>query len=111
MVTLFMMMQMTKYSNRYSSPVTFFVNAAITLVIAAFLPCTGSAQFVFEDVTESTKIFQSCNPAGDIGGGVVVLDLNNDDWEDLYLPGTVTGDRLFENQKNGTFNEVTFGTT
>lgn len=111
MVTLFMMMRMTKHSNRCFTPVSIFVNAAITLVIAAFLPCTGSAQFVFEDVTESTKIYQSCNPAGDIGSGVVVLDLNNDGWEDLYLPGNVTGDRLFENQKDGTFKEVTFGTT
>ena len=102
---------MTNNSNRHILLIKLFVNAAITLVIAAFLPCRSTAQFVFEDATESTKIFQSCTPAGDIGSGVVVLDLNNDGWEDLYLPGNVTGDRLFENQKNGTFNEVTFGTT
>jgi hypothetical protein len=100
-------MQMTKYLSRRLSLVTLIVNAAITLVIAAFLPCTGSAQFVFEDVTESTKIFQSCTPVADIGAGVIVLDLNNDGWEDLYLPGTVTADKLYENQKDGTFKDVT----
>src|SRR6188768_407910 len=64
------------------------VIAATIYIVAAFLPSNAFSQFVFEDATESSKIFQSVAALADIGGGVVVIDLNNDGWEDLYLPGS-----------------------
>jgi len=81
--------------------------AATIFIVAAFLPSSASSQFVFEDATESSKIFQSVAAVADIGGGVVVVDLNNDGWEDLYLPGAAIADKLYLNQKDGTFKDVT----
>ncbi len=67
--------------------------------------CFG--QFKFVDATEEAKLMQSSVPLNDIGAGVVVLDLDYDGWDDLYLPGTVTVDKLFMNQKDGTFKDIT----
>lgn len=43
---------------------------------------------------------------GMFGGGVAVLDFNNDGFEDLYLTGGMQEDQLLENQKDGTFENV-----
>ena len=56
----------------------------------------------FTDVTEQAGL------GGDIGYGmaVSVADYDNDGWPDLYI-SAYGGNRLFHNNGNGTFNDVT----
>lgn len=62
----------------------------------------------FADVSEEARIehyftvFQ-----GTFGGGAAVIDYNNDGWEDLFIAGGAGDDQLLENQKDGTFRNVT----
>ena len=42
-----------------------------------------------------------------MGGGAAFLDFDMDGYEDLYLTGGVASDKLFRNNGNGTFTDVT----
>lgn len=83
----------------------------LKVLFCALLICVFShisnAQFLFEDATDASKINQSVTHTSEIGAGVVVVDLNNDGWDDLYLPGGITADKLYLNQQDGTFLDVT----
>lgn len=79
-------------------------------VVAIVFICLAQvvfAQFQFENATNSAKIDQTCQSVSDVGGGVVVVDFDNDGWEDLYLPGGVQLDKLYKNMGDGTFKDVT----
>ncbi|MEP7266317.1 MAG: CRTAC1 family protein [Saprospiraceae bacterium] len=66
-----------------------------------------SAQTPFVDITTSSGIqHQFIVYEGMFGGGVCVLDVNNDGWEDLYITGGMADDVLYLNQKNGTFKNI-----
>lgn len=41
-----------------------------------------------------------------MGGGVAVFDYDNDGWEDLYMTGGIGTDKLYRNQGNGQFQDV-----
>ncbi len=45
------------------------------------------------------------DPTG-MAGGVAVFDYNNDGWPDIYLTGGLDPDRLYENQGDGSFRDV-----
>jgi enediyne biosynthesis protein E4 len=60
----------------------------------------GNGTFV--DVTRETKIFDESNK----GLGVLVFDFNWDGWPDILLANDTQPNRLWENQRNGTFREV-----
>lgn len=67
------------------------------------------AQVYFEDVASASGIehFSSPNPfAGLMTGGAVWADLNNDGWEDLYITGSTVTDKLYLNNQDGTFIDV-----
>ena len=101
MVQRSMMMRMIS-----GKPLSLYHSNFIIFVIIAVSSSNAFSQFRFEDATASAKIHQTSIPMGDIGGGVVVLDVNNDGWEDLYLPGTLGPDKLYLNQKDGTFQDI-----
>ncbi len=60
----------------------------------------GNGKFV--DVTKAAGLFDETNK----GLGVVVFDYNNDDWPDLMLANDTQPNKLWENQKDGSFREV-----
>lgn len=68
---------------------------------------SGIAQNHFVDVTEKAGIehyfitFQ-----GTFGGGVTVLDYNNDGLEDLYVAGGAGKDSFYHNNGDGTFTDI-----
>lgn len=65
------------------------------------------AQKRFTNVTETSGIMhQFVVYEGMFGGGAVVIDINNDGWEDVFLTGGTADDALYLNNKNGTFKNI-----
>ncbi len=56
----------------------------------------------FEDVSAKAGILA---PGGRYGLGVAAADFNNDGWPDLYVACDQTPSLLYQNRKNGTFEE------
>ncbi len=72
---------------------------------------SAMAQGKFTDVTSDAGINHSFRVfQGTFGGGVAVIDYNNDGWEDLFIAGGVGSDSFYENNGNGTFTNVTTAT-
>lgn len=57
----------------------------------------------FTDVSESSGILQS---SGAFGLGVLTADFDNDGWPDIYVANDSEPSALYENKKNGTFEDV-----
>jgi enediyne biosynthesis protein E4 len=78
-----------------------------TLILAIVFAFPSYAQKRFTNVTESSGIkHQFVVYEGMFGGGAVVIDINNDGWEDLFLTGGTADDALYLNNKNGTFQNI-----
>jgi len=79
----------------------------VRLLAVGILLTTASliqAQTKFTNITEQAGIdHQFAVKDGFLGGGVCVFDCNNDGYQDLYITGGKQPDRLYLNQKNGTF--------
>ncbi len=56
----------------------------------------------FKDVTQTAQLLDASNK----GLGVLVFDYNSDGWPDILLANDTQPNRLWENNKNGTFKEV-----
>jgi len=68
--------------------------------------CFGQVQFV--DVAQQAGIDHFVNPhpfAQQRTGGAAWFDFNNDGWEDIYLTGSGLGDKLYQNNADGTFTD------
>ena len=60
----------------------------------------------FEEVSAATGLVHQTQMNILMGGGVAILDYNNDGWEDVYITGGDKQDRLFKNNGDGTFTDV-----
>lgn len=58
----------------------------------------------FTEISTAAGITFSREQLFIIGGGVCVLDYNNDGWEDIFLPGGYGVCALYKNNGNGTFS-------
>lgn len=58
----------------------------------------------FSDITSASGI----NFSGDALKSVVWGDYNNDGWRDVYLTSWYSGNRLYKNNGNNTFSDITF---
>ncbi len=59
----------------------------------------------FKDVTATSGIFDSSSKAL----GVAMLDIDGDGWLDLFVANDTQPNKLYRNQKNGTFKESAVG--
>jgi hypothetical protein len=57
----------------------------------------------FADVSEKSGILKT---AGTYGLGVLVADLDNDGWPDIYVANDSTSSTLYKNNHDGTFTDV-----
>lgn len=62
------------------------------------------AQFI--EVSEDVGINYVCKDPTQLSGGVAFFDFNNDGFEDVYIIGGSSPDRLYENQGDGTFQDI-----
>lgn len=74
------------------------------LILTMAIPLYGVAQFV--EVSEQSGLIHVFQHFGLMGGGVVVADFDNDGYDDVYLNGGINADRLFHNNANGTFTDI-----
>jgi enediyne biosynthesis protein E4 len=57
----------------------------------------------FTDVSEAAGIFRA---NGTYGLGVLTADLDNDGWPDIYVANDSTASALYQNKKNGKFEDI-----
>ena len=74
---------------------------AIYLVLFGFLSLEVTAQIAYEEVAEEKGLgFQK-------GWGNTVIDYDGDGWNDLFILGRFAANRLYKNNGDGSFTDVT----
>lgn len=79
------------------------------LLSICMLSSLFSVEAQFTDVTEELGIVMEALSPGHMGGGCAWFDHNNDGWEDIYMCGGEAMDKLYENNGDGTFTDITSG--
>lgn len=81
----------------------------LPLVFILFVLCSAGlrSQSVFTEVSEVAGINHAFEvDLATFGGGACVLDYDNDGYEDLYVTGGKSADKLYRNNGDGTFEDV-----
>ncbi len=82
-------------------------NTGQVLSLLLFCCNISHGQTTFTDVTKAAGIDHQFGVfEGFLGGGICVLDFNNDTYEDFYLTGGTNRDMLFLNNGDGTFKNI-----
>src|SRR5690242_19885990 len=79
----------------------------LIVLLGALGSGTVQAQFLFKDVTHDAGIFMHSSQITEAGPGVVIFDLNGDGWDDIYMPGGQDTDKIFLNNGDGSFTDIT----
>ena len=66
----------------------------------------ANAQVEFEEIALQSGINHMHLGTFRMGGGIAVLDFDNDGWEDVYMTGGEDPDKLYRNLGNGQFADV-----
>ncbi len=77
-----------------------------TLFSILLLTLSGYAQWPFTETAALAGVISNHIDPKLIGGGVVIFDYNNDGLEDLYFTAGTMPDKLFRNNGNGLFLDV-----
>src|SRR5687768_2642938 len=81
----------------------FFLSILPSLLLT-LISFSSLSQTIFQDVAEEAGIqHQFVVYEGMFGGGACVFDYNKDGFEDLFITGGMAEDRLYLNNRNGTF--------
>lgn len=83
----------------------FTIRWDIFCMLFLFVAFTGKAQFI--EISHNSGITHTNVDPTLLSGGVAFLDYQNDGFEDVFLIGGDAPNRLFENQGNESFVEVT----
>lgn len=67
------------------------------------------AQGYFENITKRANLSHLHVTPYLMGGGISIIDINNDGWEDVYFTGGFYEDKLFVNNGDKTFTRVEAG--
>lgn len=109
------------------APTAILSTAAVSLLAAVFAasaPAPPAEHIQLADITQSAGIHFVHNSGGfgkkylpeTLGPGVAFIDYNNDGYQDIFFvngtrwpghPGRITTPRLYRNNGNGTFTDVT----
>lgn len=90
------------------APKLFQLSSYALAVVMGFLCFDLHAQY--NEVSLTSGITHYSKDREEMAGGVAFLDFNNDGFEDIYLSGGALPDKLYENQGNGTFLDVSAST-
>jgi hypothetical protein len=74
------------------------------LVCGTFSLCLHAQ--TFDEISAQAGIDQLPLASGFMGGGVVIADFNGDNWDDLYITGCNRADKLYLNNGDLTFTDV-----
>ncbi len=78
----------------------------ILCLIIVFTSITFLQSQDFKDVAKEMGINHFLFSPTFVGGGVAIFDYNNDGWMDLYMTGGIYPDKLYRNDGNGKFTNV-----
>ena len=90
----------------YQKLISLYLIRTVTVLSILLSSFNLHAQCTFQEISEDLGIEHTAFMADYLTGGVALVDLNNDSYDDLFLIGGEKPDRLFYNDGNGKFTEV-----
>lgn len=79
----------------------------LLVILLSLFSCYASAQSAFTEVSAAAGIDHAfVIDQATFGGGACVIDIDNDGFEDLYVTGGSSPDKLYKNNGDGTFTDI-----
>ncbi len=78
----------------------------VTLFVSSFIVTLLTAQTMYEEVSIETQIDHVASHSNFMGGGAAFVDINNDGYDDLYITSGNLTDKLYLNDQQGGFSDI-----